>query len=164
MCLTSGRSGSKRFSERGAAAVELALTLPIVALIVLGTLDFGYYFYVGVNATEAARMGIMQAVTTARTANAGGPIPNCANANTPAVITAAQTAAVAYMTTNMSATMAGYTTATVTCVAAPANPTWKIIVQVDFPPASGKVRAGLPPSAIAGFVRYRTPFMIRRLN
>ena len=164
MRLTSGRSGSNRWSERGAAAIELALTLPIVALIVLGTLDFGYYFYVGVNATEAARTGIMQAVTSAKTANAGGPIPNCANANTASVITAAQNAAVAYMTANMNATMAGYTTATVTCVTSPANPSWKIIVQVDFPPASGKVRLGLPASAIAGRVRYRTPYLIRRLN
>lgn len=164
MRLRLGRSGSKRFGERGAAAIELALTLPIVALIVLGTLDYGYFFYVGVNATEAARTGIMQAVTSAKTANAGAPIPNCANANTPNVITAAQTAAVAYMTTNMNATMAGYTTATVTCVTNPANPSWKIIVQVDFPPASGHVRAGLPASAIAGRVRYRTPYLIRRLN
>ena len=46
--------------------------------LVLGTLDFGYYFYVGANAEDAARVGINEAVRVA----AGGP---CNFATTAAV-------------------------------------------------------------------------------
>jgi Flp pilus assembly protein TadG len=165
MRLMFGRSKSKRAGQRGAAAVEFALTLPFLVIMLLGTLDYGYYFYVGVNATEAARAGIMRAAQFAKTANAGGPIPNCTpSAQVTTVITAGQTAATDYMTANMGATMAGYTTAVVTCVTTPANPSWEISLHVDFPPASRIMHAGLPASPTAGRVRYKAPILIRRLN
>ncbi len=43
--------------ERGAAAVEFALVLPPLLLLVLGTIDWGYYFYVREVVTNAAREG-----------------------------------------------------------------------------------------------------------
>ena len=43
--------------ERGAAAVEFALILPLFLLLVLGTIDFGYYFFVSEVVTNAAREG-----------------------------------------------------------------------------------------------------------
>lgn len=41
--------------QRGAAAVEFALVLPILLLILLGIIDFGLYFYNDLQLTHAAR-------------------------------------------------------------------------------------------------------------
>jgi Flp pilus assembly protein TadG len=41
----------------GAAAVEFALVLPLLMLLVLGGLDWGYYFFVAQVTTNAAREG-----------------------------------------------------------------------------------------------------------
>jgi Flp pilus assembly protein TadG len=43
--------------QRGAAAVEFGLVLPLLALLVMGTLDWGYYLYVTHLVTNAAREG-----------------------------------------------------------------------------------------------------------
>jgi Flp pilus assembly protein TadG len=43
--------------ERGAVAVEFALVLPLLLLLVLGGIDWGYYFMVGQIASNAAREG-----------------------------------------------------------------------------------------------------------
>ena len=42
-------------SERGAAAVEFALVLPILLTLVLGTIEFGRAFNVQISLTPAAR-------------------------------------------------------------------------------------------------------------
>ncbi len=44
-------------SERGQSAVELAVALPVLVLILMGTLDFGRAFYAYINITNAAREG-----------------------------------------------------------------------------------------------------------
>jgi Flp pilus assembly protein TadG len=41
----------------GTAAVEFALVLPLLMLILLGGIDWGYYFFVAQVATNAAREG-----------------------------------------------------------------------------------------------------------
>lgn len=41
--------------QRGAVAVEFALVLPLLLLLVLGGIDWGYYFFVGEIAGNAAR-------------------------------------------------------------------------------------------------------------
>lgn len=55
----------KRFNERGAAAVEFALLLPVLMLILFGIIEFGMIMYsreVITNASrEGARSGIVQA-------------------------------------------------------------------------------------------------------
>lgn len=43
--------------DRGAAAVEFALVLPVLLLLVLGSIDWGYFFYVQQVVTNAAREG-----------------------------------------------------------------------------------------------------------
>jgi hypothetical protein len=43
--------------QRGAVAVEFALVLPLLLLLVLGGIDWGYYFFVGEIAANAAREG-----------------------------------------------------------------------------------------------------------
>jgi Flp pilus assembly protein TadG len=41
--------------QRGAAAVEFALVLPILLMVLLGIIDFGLYFYNDLQLTHAAR-------------------------------------------------------------------------------------------------------------
>ena len=52
----------KRDRSRGVAALELALSLVFLMSLMLSVLDYGYYFYVGSNAEDAARAGVRQAV------------------------------------------------------------------------------------------------------
>jgi Flp pilus assembly protein TadG len=49
--------GPVRNRQRGAAAVEFALLLPILIALSLGAIDWGYYFYVNQLVTNAAREG-----------------------------------------------------------------------------------------------------------
>jgi len=46
-----------RKGDRGAAAVEFAIVLPLFLVLVLGTIDFGYFFFVTEVMTNAAREG-----------------------------------------------------------------------------------------------------------
>lgn len=45
----------RRARERGAAAVEFALVLPILVVMLLGIIDFGLYFYNDLQLTHVAR-------------------------------------------------------------------------------------------------------------
>ena len=55
------RSNSRRSGRSGIAAIEFALSLPVLALILLGTLEFGWYYtklvMVNTAAYDAARVG-----------------------------------------------------------------------------------------------------------
>lgn len=53
-----GTPGSGRgWRERGAAAVELAIVFPMLMLIIAGIVDFGRYFMVEIQLTNAVREG-----------------------------------------------------------------------------------------------------------
>ncbi len=52
--------------ERGAAAVEMALLLPVLSLFVAGLLDLGLMAFEGVQATAAARNGAQYGATYAQ--------------------------------------------------------------------------------------------------
>jgi Flp pilus assembly protein TadG len=150
------RQRRARSGQRGAAALEFALSLIFLIPLLLGTLDYGYYFWVGVNAVEAAKEGVAAA------ARAGNGVPNCGSPLAAAPTVAGSARATAYLINSVGAAMAANATVTVTCVAAPVNPSWRIVVQMDFPPAVGFVRVGMPTSAIAGRVRFRTQPLVRR--
>jgi len=47
----------RRNGERGVAAIEFALVLPLLLVVVLGTIDWGWYFFVDQLVTNAAREG-----------------------------------------------------------------------------------------------------------
>ncbi|SRR6266540_1955057 len=49
--------GQGRKTERGAAAVEFALILPLLMVILFGTIDWGWYFFVQQIVNNAAREG-----------------------------------------------------------------------------------------------------------
>lgn len=48
---------SPQRSEVGAALVELAVTLPLLVLVLVGTIDFARVFYAAIELTNAARAG-----------------------------------------------------------------------------------------------------------
>ncbi len=162
MRLNFGRARTKRGRTRGVAALEFALLLPFITVLVLALVDYGYYFYIGINATDAARTTAVQASATA----AANGVTVCTAANISTVTGApgvpAQ-AAITYMTTSVSAAIGLDTTATITCTTVSGKPLWGVVVTVDFPPVSGSVHFGLPPStATPGNLRYRTPILYRR--
>lgn len=49
---------ASRERERGAAAVEFALLLPVLLTLLLGTIEFGYAFSVQAAVSGAARVGV----------------------------------------------------------------------------------------------------------
>ncbi len=51
------RIGRGRRSDAGGALVELALVMPVIILIFVGTIDFGRVFYTSQALTDAARAG-----------------------------------------------------------------------------------------------------------
>ena len=52
------RERSKAKDDRGAAAVEFALVLPILLLLLGGIIDFGFAFNTQISLTHAAREGV----------------------------------------------------------------------------------------------------------
>jgi Flp pilus assembly protein TadG len=66
------QGSGRRGSERGAAAVEFALVIPVFLMLVLGTIDFGYYFFVSEVVTNAAREGARAATVLDPTTTAWG--------------------------------------------------------------------------------------------
>src|SRR5262245_62983537 len=61
----SRRQSPTRDGARGVAVLELTLSLVFLVPLLMATLSFGYYFYVGSNAEEAARQGLREAASFA---------------------------------------------------------------------------------------------------
>jgi len=89
-------------SERGAAAVEFALVLPILLAMLVGIMEFGHYYNAQLTLTNAARegarsMAITKVVDTAKTqaqsaAGSLSPVPTIANISvSPATCTSGAT-------------------------------------------------------------------------
>ena len=56
---------SKRRNQRGAAAVEFALVLPIFIFLVFGIIQYGFYFWTAETANSAAREAARRVVVGA---------------------------------------------------------------------------------------------------
>jgi Flp pilus assembly protein TadG len=151
----------RRPRTKGVAALEFALSLTFLAPLIGAALDFGYYFYVGSSAEEAARAGVRQAVTKFFADNGPAAICTAGAGVGEAVLVATYVSGTngePYNVMNQAPLgMGANTTTTVSCDGAPVDPSWHVQVQVDFRPAMGIVanfmRAGNP---IAGkpTVRY----------
>lgn len=79
---TERRHGRAAARESGAAAVELALVLPILLVLVFGIIDFGRAYNAQISLTQAAREGARvralggdAAATTSRVRLAAGFLP-----------------------------------------------------------------------------------------
>ena len=69
-------------TERGAAAVELAIVFPVLFLVIAWIVDFGRFFYTEIQVTNAAREGARVAVVSPGPAPASpAPDPIVARAN-----------------------------------------------------------------------------------
>jgi Flp pilus assembly protein TadG len=156
------RSLRKRLGQRGAVAVEFAFSLFFLIPLLLGMLDYGYYFWIGVNAVQAANKGLYAAT------HAPSPtlVPGCSG-TAPGIlaVTAASgfaTAAVAaQMTQGLPAGFAAYTSTPVNdCITVSGSPAWNIQVQVDFPPVVGFLNPWMPASATPGLVRFRSGVLV----
>ncbi|MGB8382597.1 MAG: TadE family protein, partial [Dermatophilaceae bacterium] len=75
-----GRVGQRR--ERGAAAIEFALLLPVFLLVIAGIVDFGRAFFTQIELTNAAREGARAAVVSTMT---GADIKLRAQSSTPGI-------------------------------------------------------------------------------
>ena len=127
------RAGWRR--QRGASLVEFALTVPLFLVLLLGALEYGYYFYVAVTATSAAREGARQCTLVSL-----GGCGSCSPTN-----------AITYMN---KIGLGSKTTATATCTNTNGNILYNVKVTVDFPSLSGfsAVLAAMPQSQTAGYV------------
>ena len=121
---------------RGAAAVEFALVLPVLLLIVLGTIDWGYFFFVQQVVTNAAR----------EAARVGSLTPYDSTSRDPAAGNAAakrdaETVATAYITN--AGLVAGTPVVEVTNT-----------LTASVPPATASVRVVVtyPTGSITGFL------------
>lgn len=151
---SSERSGRR---QRGAAALEFSLSLVFLVPLILGLLDYGYYFWIAVNTVEAAKFGL---VTAARTPVGPG---NCATAGA-AAQAAGTLAATTHLTQTLGAPRAAFATVTLSCdtpVAGPPNlsPTWRMTVHMNFPPIVGLAR--MPAGSPSGRVRFSTQTLVR---
>jgi Flp pilus assembly protein TadG len=113
----------------------MALSLIVVLLpLVLGMMDYGYYFFVSSTAAEAARVAARATSITTAT--------NCTT--TSAGIAAGRTAATNYMNT-IGLGGSSNLTVNISCGAVPSvpplSPFWTVTVQVDFPPAIGFIKS-----------------------
>ncbi len=125
----------RRDRQRGAAAVEFALVLPLLLTLVLGAIDWGWFFFIDQLVTNAAREG----------ARAGSVLPPRPTSTASQAEDAAEQAASAYLTR---------ATLTPTGVAASfttVDGTDAIQVTITYPVGSltGFLSAVMPANAVA---------------
>ncbi len=89
----------RRDAQRGAAAIEFALAMFFLAPLLMGMMQYGYYFYVAMNVLEAQHQGLVAAARTQGVSCAVTASAAQVTART-AAQTAASTAITTYLTNN----------------------------------------------------------------
>jgi Flp pilus assembly protein TadG len=155
-----------RSRQGGAAVLEFALTLPLLVPLMLFMIEYGHFFWVTLNAAEAAKVGLAATVAANTATSCADPTPNKVNN----IEAAGHDAALQYFTDNSAASLQPYATVTVTCIAAPVNgvtlpnPSWQIIVKMDFPSLIGRRLPWLKASTtLTNGITYSTPALIRTI-
>jgi Flp pilus assembly protein TadG len=129
--------------NRGSAMIEFAVTLPLFLLVLIGMLEYGYYFYVAVTASNAAREGARQCTTVSL-----GACGACTPSD-----------AVTYMN---KIHLGNKTSATAACSNSGGDIMYTVNVTVDFPTLTGYsvLLSALPHSSTSGnTVAYGTAVM-----
>jgi len=138
MRLRPGRTRT-RYGQRGSAAIEFALCLFVLVPLMLGVLDYGYYFYIALNVVEAQQAGIMAAAKsavndctlTANSAAKTSAVTNAENAENAYLTAAGLSSTVTTVGTTNDPVCQCPDATTVTC--------WQIALAVDFRPLLGRV-------------------------
>jgi Flp pilus assembly protein TadG len=131
---TSRWRGRRR--ERGAAAVEFALVLPLFIALLMGSIDYGYYFFSEQVVTNAAREGARAGSLVAQ----GGALPTAGAQST--AISNARTAAQTYMQKG-GVTCPG-TCVTATYVTVGGSPTIDVVIDYPYAGLTGFTGSALP--------------------
>lgn len=155
----SSRPSPRRDAQRGAFALELALSLFVLFPLLCGIVNYGYHFYIAINVQEAERAGLIAA---ARTSGVGA----CTATASATAKTNASTAVTSYFALNSLSsivTVSG-TTSTPTCATTPVSPTWTMNLVVDYTPLLGKVMAWDKASPVSGKLRYTAGTLAMRGN
>ncbi len=110
------RAARPTSAERGVAAVEMALVLPLLMMLLLGIIDWGWVFYQEFNLASAVRQGARVGVT----------VPPSAAPDPPTTAKATATAALAALGVDVSG-------ATITSAYGGAAPMTTLTVAVKLP-------------------------------
>lgn len=130
------RARPPRGRQRGVAAIEFGLVLPILCLLIFGLIDYGYWFMIDLAATNAAREGARAATTMAGACPNGTALAEGTNT----------------ITTYLAKTsLGGLTAAPVcTCTTVASGPQFQCGVVINFQRLTGYSLVPMP-SAGAGF-------------
>lgn len=115
-----------RQNERGSAAVEFALVLPVLLLLVMGIIEFGHAYNAQLTVTQAAREGVRVMAISNDPATARAATKNAATSLYPALSDANVAISPAACTPGAKATVTiTYPLATITGIVGPISLTGK---------------------------------------
>jgi Flp pilus assembly protein TadG len=148
----------RRLPEAGVAALEFALLLPLLTMLLLGMFDYGKYMWVSINATQAAREGARELSLIS--------IGNCISTNFTAAKNLEESNSGAAKTYMNQIGLQTATTVTATCTLvtgySTTYPVWKVFLQVDFPPLMGYMTTrGLMPKGTGTTARVKATLQMR---
>ena len=133
-------------AESGTASIEFALILLPFSLLLLGIIDYGWYFYVDLVCTSAVRDG----ARTASTYPGACPNTNATTAGTSAV----RTSLAGLMPSSYAPTI------TPTCTTVSSSPQFTYSLQLDFPQLTGLSLIPMP-GGVLGSARVTTAAVTR---
>lgn len=137
--------------RRGASAIEMALVLPLLALLVFGLLEYGWWFMIDLAATNAVREGARTATTIA------GACPNGA------AVAEGQLAMSDYLTRAGLASV-GAASPSCTCATVATGPQFQCTLTIDFPRLVGFSLVPMPAGSVAGNTSVRAVATMRGTN
>ena len=130
-----GMRRHRKSHNRGLALLEFALSTPLLLTLLIGMIEYGYYFYVAVTAANAAREGARECTLVS--------LGNCG--------TCTPSSAISYMD---KIKLGGNTTAAAACSNTNGNIMYTVNVSVNFRTLTGYsvLLAAMPQSSTPGNV------------